>query len=168
MRMPPFERYSSWLSVLGIFISGMIVGAAVFLSLFQQHLSVMHERVGALTNQNKTLTDSLESLNKYKKNQQYIGKIDVIVELDAKNKDKTDINVLNEIKSRVYEDVKKVSGVPVSAVKDAPDHFFDHVDRKVYRNVFEKDYVVSVRRLMVIQTDFVLYIAYGEYSPPPD
>lgn len=168
MRVPSFQRYSGWLSGFGIFISGAIVGAAVFLSLFQQHLSVMHERVGALTNQNKTLTDSLESLNKYKKNQQFIGKVDVIVELDAKDKAKTDINVLNEIKSRVYKDIQKVSGVPVSAVKDAPDHFYDHVDRKLYRNVFEKDYVVTVQRLMVIQTDFTLYISYGEYSPDPD
>lgn len=168
MRIPPFERYSGWMSGFGIFIAGMIVGAALFLSLYQEHLSIMHERVGALTNQNKTLSDNLESLNKYKKNQQYIGKVDVIVELAAKDKDKTDVNVLNEIKRRVYEDIKKVSGVTVSAVKDAPDHFFDHVDHKVYRNVFEKDYVVTVRRLMVIQTDFILYISYGEYSPAPD
>lgn len=168
MRMPSFERYGSWLSGLGIFMAGGIVGAAVFLGIFQHNMSILHERIGTLSNQNKTLTDSLESLDKFKKNQQYIGKVDVIVEVDAKAAGTTDVNVLNELKSRVYNDIKKVSGVPVSAVKAAPEHFYDHVDKKLYRGVFEKHYVVTVRKLMVIQTDFVLYISYGEYSPDPN
>ncbi|WP_438446143.1 hypothetical protein [Gorillibacterium sp. sgz5001074] len=168
MRIPSFERYKGWMSGFGIFIAGGIVGAAVFLSVFQQNMSILHQKVGALTNQNKTLADSLESLNKYKKNQQYIGKVDVIVEVDAKNSAATDVNVLNELKSRVYNDIKKVSGISVSAVKEAPEHFYDHVDKKLYRGVFEKDYVVTVRKLMVIQTDFVLYISYGEYNPAPN
>lgn len=168
MRMPSFERYAGWLSGMGIFAAGMIVGAAVFLGIYQEHLSILHERVGALSNQNKTLSDNLESLNKYKRTQQYIGKVDVIVELDAKDKDKTDINVLNEIKRRVYEDIKKVSGVPVSAVKQAPDHFHDHVDHKVYHGVFEKNYIVTVKRLMVVQTDYILYISYAEHAPDPN
>ncbi|MDF2923013.1 MAG: hypothetical protein K0R57_1927 [Paenibacillaceae bacterium] len=168
MRVPSFERYAGWMAGLGIFISGMIVGAAVFLSVYQQHLSILHERVGALTNQNKTLSDNLESLNKYKTNQQYIGKVDVIIELSPKEKDTVDINVLNEIKRRVYDDIKQISGKPVSTVRDAPDIFTDLVDRKVYRNIFEKDYMIAVRRLMVIQSDYTLYISYGEYTPSPD
>jgi hypothetical protein len=168
MRVPNFERYSGWLSGIGIFIAGMIVGAAVFLSVFQEHLSILHERVGALSNQNKTLSDNIESLNKFKKTQQYIGKIDVIVELTEKEKATTDINVLNEVKRLVYDDIKQISGKPVNTIREAPDIFTDLVDRKVYRNVFKKDYIISVRRLMVIQTDYILYISYGEYSPAPD
>lgn len=165
MRVPSFEKYSGWLSGAGIFISGMIVGAAVFLSIYQEHLSILHERAGALANQNKTLSDNLESLNKFKKNQQYVGKIDVIVELSAKEKDKVDVNVLNEVKRRVYDDIKQISGKPVSAVKEAPDIFTDLVDRKVYGNVFQKNYLVSVKRLVLVQTDFILYISYSEHTP---
>lgn len=165
MRVPSFERYKSWLSGIGLFIAGMIVGAALFVSIHQAHLSVLHERVGALANQNKILTDSIEGLNKYKKNQMYIGKIDVIPEF--KDQGKTDVNVLNEIKRRVYADIKQISGKPVQAVRDAPDVFTDLVDGKVYRSVYEKDYIVSVQRLMVIQTDYILYISCDEYSPQP-
>lgn len=168
MRVPSFERYSGWLSGFGIFVAGMIVGAAVFLSIYQEHLSILHERVGALTNQNKTLSDNLESLDKFKKNQQYVGKIDVIVELSAREKDRVDVNVLNEIKSLVYDDIKQISGKPVSAVKEAPDIFTDLVDRKVYRNIFQKNYIVTVRRLVVVQTDLILYISYAEHTPALD
>lgn len=66
MRVPSFERYRGLLSGAGIFLAGMIVGAAVFLSVYQAHLSILHERVGELSNQNKTLQDSMEGLNKYK------------------------------------------------------------------------------------------------------
>lgn len=166
MRTPSFQQYANWLSGLGIFASGMIVGAAVFLGIYQEHLSILHERVGALTNQNKTLTDSMESLNKFKTKQQFIGKVDVVIEVPAKDKDHADVNVLNELKRLVYDDIKQVSGKPVSAVQAAPDIFTDIVDRKVYRNVFAKNYIITVNRLMLIQTDYTLYISVNEFTPP--
>ncbi|MNC42872.1 Sporulation membrane protein YtrI [compost metagenome] len=165
MRVPSFERYKSLLSGTGIFIAGMIVGAAVFLSVYQEHLSILHERVGVLSNQNKTLQDSMEGLNKYKQNQQYIGRVKVMAELAAK--DRADANVVNELERRVYEDIKLASGKPVSAVREAPDIFRNLVDKKVYRNVYGKDYQITVRHLMVIQTEFTLYISCSEYAPSP-
>lgn len=167
MRVPSFERYRSFLSGAGIFLAGMIVGAAVYLSVHQQHLSILHQRVGELANQNKTLQDSMEGLNKYKQNQQYVGRVKVVAELAAKDKGNTDANVINELERRVYEDIKQVSGKPVSAVRDAPDIFSNLVDKKIYRNVFGKDYTVSVRHLMVVQTDFTLYITCSESAPSP-
>lgn len=167
MRVPSFERYKSLLSGTGIFIAGMIVGAAVYLSIYQEHLSILHERVGELSNQNKTLQDSMEGLNKFKQNQAYIGRIKVVAEFAPKEADKADANVLNELKRLVYEDIKLTSGKPVSAVREAPDIFTNLVDKKVYRNVFGKNYQISVRYLMVVQTEFTLYITCSEFAPPP-
>ncbi|MDF2936941.1 MAG: hypothetical protein K0Q90_2314 [Paenibacillaceae bacterium] len=167
MRVPSFVRYRNLLSGTGIFLAGMIVGAAVFLSIYQEHLSILHERVGELSNQNKTLQDSLEGLNKYKQNQQYVGRIKVVAEFAPKEADKADANVLNELKRLVYEDIKLTSGKPVSAVREAPDIFSNLVDKKVYRNVYGKNYQIAVRYLMVIQTELTLYISCSEFAPPP-
>lgn len=167
MRVPSFERYKSLLSGTGVFIAGVIVGAAVYLSMYQQHLSVLHERVGELSNQNKTLQDSMEGLNKFKQNQQYIGRVKVMAEFASKEADKADANVLNELKRLVYEDIKLTSGKPVSAVREAPDIFTNLVDKKVYRNVYGKNYQISVRYLMVVQTEFTIYITCSESAPPP-
>lgn len=142
----------------------MIIGAAVFMSVYQNNMSILLQRNGALKNQVEKLKDSEKNFEKFKNKQQYIGKVDIIVEVNQSDADKTDINVLNEIKSQVYKDVSKhLSGKLITAVRDNPEVYIDMVEQKVYRNIFDKNYIVSVKRMMVFQTDFLLYISYREY-----
>jgi len=164
VRIPPFERYAGWLSGFALLVAGMIIGAAVFMSVYQNNMSILLQRNGALKNQVEKLKDSEKNFEKFKNKQQYIGKVDIIVEVNQSDADKTDINVLNEIKSQVYKDVSKhLSGKLITAVRDNPEVYIDMVEQKVYRNIFDKNYIVSVKRMMVFQTDFLLYISYREY-----
>lgn len=163
--MPSFERYAGWFSGFGLFVAGMVVGAALFMSIYQENLTILHQQKGTLENENKKLTDDLDNLQKFKNKQQYVGKVDVIVDMAEEKQAGTDVNVLNEVKRRVYQDIKVVSGKPVSSVRQAPDVFAGLVDKKVYRNIFEKDYRVTVKHLFVLQTDFILHISYSEITP---
>jgi len=164
VRVPPFERYAGWLSAFGLIVAGMVIGSAVFMSIYQNNMSILLQRNGALKNQVEKLKDSEKNFEKFRNKQQYIGKVDVIVEVNRNDMDKTDVNVLNEIKSQVYKDISKhLSGKLITAVRDNPEVYIDMVEQKVYRNIFDKNYIVTVKRLMVFQTELLLYISYREY-----
>lgn len=161
MRVPPAEAYSGWLAGMGLFIAGMIVGAAVFLAVYQQNFSLLVQQHEKLKVEADKLRDAVDTYQKNKNKQLYIGTIDVVVE-PARADEKLDPAVASEIAKRVRADLKTIGGKPVSALREWPELPARLVDGHIYRSVYEKDYVISVRKMFVVQSDFILYIAAKE------
>lgn len=165
MRVPSAEQYAKFFSGLGLFLGGIVVGAALFLSIYQHNFSLIAEENTRLEAEMQNMKTEVDTARKNKNKETYIGKINVIVEQPPGKSEAIDGAVLNELKSRVYKDLKVVSGKPVSSVKNAADVYANLVHRKIYRNIYDKDYIISVRRMFVIQTDFTLTISVEENIP---
>lgn len=161
MRVPPGEIYSGWLAGIGLFIAGMIVGAAVFLAVYQQNFSILVQEHEKLKVEADKLRDAVDTYKKNKNKELYVGNIEVIVE-PARADGALDPAVASEIARRVRNDLKAIGGKPVSVVKEWPDLPVRLVDGHIYRSVYEKNYMITVRKMFVVQTDFILYVAVKE------
>lgn len=161
MRVPPTEAYSGWFAGVGLFIAGMIVGAAMFLAVYQQNFSLVIQEYDKLKVEAEKLRDAVDTYQKNKNKQLYIGKIDVIVE-PARVDESLDPAVISELSKRIRTDLKSISGKSVSTIKEWPDLPARLIDGHVYRGVYEKDYTISVRRMFAVQTDLILYVAAKE------
>ncbi|PYI57071.1 hypothetical protein DLM86_01075 [Paenibacillus flagellatus] len=78
--MPSLELIGRWLSGIGLFAAGMVVGAAVYMSVHQANFSLLVERNTVLVDENDNLKKELQNLNKFKNSQSVIKKITVRVE----------------------------------------------------------------------------------------
>lgn len=165
MRVPSAEQYTKLFSGLGLFLAGIVIGAALFLSVYQHNFSLIAEENTRLEAELQNMKTEVETARKNKNKETYVGKINVVVEQLPGKSEAPDGAVLNELKRRVYQDLKVVSGKSVSTLRGASDVYSNLVHHKIYRKIYDKDYIVSVRRLVVIQSEFTLTISVEEYIP---
>ena len=159
------ERYAKWMSGFGLVAAGMVIGAALFMSIYQNSMSILLQQNGELELRVGELEDELKHYQQMRTRQQTIGKIDILMEAVGGEGPLSDAAVLNELKKRVYQDMSKYAGgKPVTSMKDNPDLYVALLEQKVYRNIYEKDYVVRVKRMYVIQNELILYLVPSLYT----
>lgn len=160
MRIPAFNRYRRGLAGFGLFLSGMVIGSAVYMSMHQHSYSIVHEEKERLKNENKNLKEDLSKMNTVKNRQAYISLISVDLETDAKHP--IDPKSESEIVKAVKTDLEALRGKPVARVKEDLQLYRKLIDNKVYVDIFDRDYVVSVKSVVVIQSELIFYITAKE------
>jgi hypothetical protein len=65
------------LSAIGLFVSGMVVGSAVYMGMHQTNFSVLVERNTVLQNENANLLKELQNIKKFRTSESIIKKITV-------------------------------------------------------------------------------------------
>ncbi|WP_409345296.1 hypothetical protein [Paenibacillus sp. MBLB4367] len=157
MRIPVFQRYRRGLAGLGLFLCGMVVGSAVYMSMHQYSYSLVHAEKERLKVEKDDLQKNLENMNNVKNRQAYISSIDIVIEQNEKHP--IDIKTEGEIIKSVRKDLSALRGKPVARVKEDLPIYRKLIDNKVYVGVFERDYMVEVKSVLVIQSELTFYIA---------
>lgn len=162
MRIPPFESYTHLLSGLALFLAGAIIGSAMFMGIYQQNFSTL-----VITNKNlqeeiNQLNVEIDSLKKYRNQQNVVGKVTVHIDSVRNNPDHLDASVETEIKSRVYNDLKIVIGQPLSAIEANPQIYQHLIDRKIYTGIHEQNYTVRVHTIIVSPAKLSIWITYSK------
>jgi hypothetical protein len=159
MRIPPFERFDKSFVGFGLFIVGLIVGSAIFMSIYQQNFSIlsiqnqhMRTEIENLKRDNKTL-----NLKQKKNSDPAIRSIKVVFER------KSELNALdelseNELRKKIIQDLQFLNGKAIAGVKEDPLLYRNLIDGKTYHAVRERDYTVYVRTLMVIDSEFIVTV----------
>ncbi|GIP38255.1 hypothetical protein J31TS4_15350 [Paenibacillus sp. J31TS4] len=159
MRVPPFERYTRWMAGFGLFLCGMIVGSAVFMAIFQQTSTILSVRNKELSKQVEELKTNLDTVNKNRTKQAYIGAITVhLVREDAAGGDSLDEQTAIELEKRVSRDLKPISGKPVAELRKDPLLYMRLIEDKLYPGVFDRDYQVHVKSLAIVQSDLTVWV----------
>lgn len=161
MRVPDFERYRGWMAGIGLFLAGAIVGAAVFMSLYQHAFSILAIQNNNLLNELEKLKVDLKTQIGTKQKQAYIGLIKVYIE--SSEAQPLDDLTLGELRKRVHKDLLVASGKPVSAVTAAPKVFIKLVDGNIYHSIRDKDYTVHVETFALVQSELTVWLTADEY-----
>ncbi|GIP33696.1 hypothetical protein [Paenibacillus sp. J2TS4] len=148
MRVPNFDRYLHWLARLGLFLAGMIIGSALFMGIYQQNFSLLANRNADLEQEIRVLQSEIETYSKNKKQAAYIGGVFVHLEEGHELDDLSKV----ELERRVHRDLKIVSGKLVADFKKDPKLYMKLIE-KPYPGVYDKDYQVEVKTLMLVQSE---------------
>lgn len=158
MRVPPFERYVRFLSGLGLMLAGAVIGSALFMGIYQQNFNFLVMENEKLRSENKQLAEEVDTLNKYKNRQSMISKINVNVEKTGDEGASLSESIETEIRGRVYDDLKVLLGQPIATITANPLIFQNLVDKKIYANVYEKDYIVSLKTMLVTPGQLTVWV----------
>ncbi|TVY07422.1 hypothetical protein [Paenibacillus cremeus] len=167
--MPPekAEQTGSVLRYVGLVIAGMVIGAALFMSIYHQQLSFMIEQNHLLRTENNKQADEISDLKKSKNQQSTINLLNIYVE----GADHTVLDKLAEaeLKRRIHTDLRKVViGRKISNFAENPDVYEQILVQKPYLGVMDKDYIVqNVKWMVVTQTELKIWVTVKEWKRLP-
>ncbi|TBL75059.1 hypothetical protein [Paenibacillus thalictri] len=156
MRVPPFEYYSGLLKGLGLVISGAIIGSALFMNIYQHNLNLVIEHNRELSKERAELLEKVETNNKLRNKQSVIGDIKVIV--TSGDAAEIDNIAMGELERKIEQDLKIVIGQKVSSFEENPLLYEKLISQRIYQNVSQKDYAVSVKTMVLTQTELKVWI----------
>jgi cell division protein FtsL len=160
VRIPPFNQYERFFAGFGIFIVGTVVGSAIFMAVYQYNFSLL-----SIQNQHmRTEMDNLISTNKNLTLKQSKAASTKIQSIKVLFEQKTEPNKLDEIsenvlRKKILQDLQFLSGKPIATLKQDPLLYRNLIEGKTYHAIQERDYIISVRTLMVVETELTLSIS---------
>ncbi|ALS20856.1 MULTISPECIES: hypothetical protein [Paenibacillus] len=167
MKIPPHESAGNVLRAVGLLIAGMIIGAALFLSIYNQRLNMMIVQNRELVSENVRLEGEVEDLKKNKNQQNTINLLNIYVE--SADDSPLDKITESELKRRIHGELKKIIvGRKISDFAAMPDVYEQILKEKPYTGVLDKDYIVqSVRWIVLTQTELKVWVTVKEWKRIP-
>lgn len=168
MRVPSFELFAHWLRSFALLLCGMIIGAAIFMSITHHHLNEQIMKNRALEKEIDKLLEDNESLEFYKNKQTVIKSVSVGVQtsLDPDEKPLTE-DITSEIERRVEDDLKKLKGQPISYIDQDPQYIRNIYGAKILADIMDKDYVVEIQTILVIYGELKVWVSAKEFIRQP-
>lgn len=163
MRFPSPERFAYLSKSFAILICGMIIGAAIFMSVTHHHLEYFITENRSLNAELNKLIEDNEDLHIYKNRQTVIKSVSVGVEQDSGEEPLSEI-IVSEIKQRVEEDLKGIKGQPISYIDQSPQNIKNIYGQKLLAGIHDKDYVVEIHTIVVIYGELKVWITAREFT----
>ncbi|OCT11685.1 hypothetical protein A8709_27815 [Paenibacillus pectinilyticus] len=160
MRIPPFARYQRLLASFGIFVSGAIVGSAVYMSIHQHTYNELYVQMHKYLEENHDLRADIDNLNKTKNKQTLINVINVHL-LPKSQTDLISEDIQKEIEGDVKGELKLVIGQKATTVRDSQALYERLITQRTYF-LHDKKYVVEVKSIILIQTEMTVWITAEE------
>jgi hypothetical protein len=157
MRVPPFERYEKSLVGAGLFLVGLIVGCALFMSIYQRNFSLLSIQNQQMRTEIKGLKDENRNFTLKQKNaaQSLIRSIKIIFE--PKNETtKLDEISENELRQKIIQDLQFLNGKDSRRIKEDPLLYRNLLEGKTFHAIQERDYTVYVRTLIVVESELTV------------
>ncbi|UHA72425.1 hypothetical protein [Paenibacillus sp. 481] len=152
MRKP---TVSSLLRDIGIGISGMVLGACVYHALFLHQINELVMMNIDLQDHVSHYRTEAQDLLKYKNKQTVIKSIDVHI-YNPSTQRIIPQGDQAEIKRRLLNDLKGLKGRDVFQIDEYSKLVEGLLKNKIYPDIFEKDYTVALRTMLV--TEGVLHV----------
>lgn len=166
MRVPPFERLGVWTKGLGLFVCGMVVGSAVYMSLHHEMYTLLAIKNQKLQNQLDELTEQQKAQDKTRSRATYIGKIDVQFIQSSDPKHLIDEVTVQELETKVRSNLRGLSGKSAIILKEAPLAFYTLVEEPTYKTTSAIKYKVSVKMFVFYQSVLTVSVTAREDTSP--
>ncbi|GIP17014.1 hypothetical protein J40TS1_26560 [Paenibacillus montaniterrae] len=169
MRLPPFERFTTFLSMSGAFLIGVIIGAIVLNALhIVQFEAYYHDRIEL---QAKLLQyeEDIHNLSQYKSQHTVIKSIKLRIEEESNEaaRPKLDAMTQSELLKQVREDLSILIGQSIYDIDSNAQFARKILDKKVYRNIFDQDYTIELKTVLLVDNTLQVWMSVRKYTPPP-
>jgi hypothetical protein len=165
IKIPPFELFSAWVRDFAIFLTGVIVGCALFLSFVNQQIEEYHDKITAQERAIGDMQRELSTLNKNKNRPTAISKIHVQL-ITREGRQPLDELTRNEVEKAVEKKLEVFLGLPASdfARSERQRILQEIVNQKHF--VRDKDYNVVLRSIVLVQTELTIGVTAEEFIKP--
>jgi len=169
MRVPPFSRFVFFLKLIGVFITGCFVGAAI-LHMFHiaQFEALYHLR---MEQQNKLIQyeSDIKSLTQYKNRNSVIKSLKVTIENEYSEEARPELDTLTEqeLLKLVRKDLSIFIGQDIYDIDSDSQFARKLLEKKVYKNISGQDYTIDIKTVLLIENTLQVWMTVRKYTPPP-
>lgn len=167
MRVPTFARFVHWLQGFALILCGMVMGAAIF-------MSITHQQLDDQIKKNREFQDQIKKLKDDHASSELNNKPTVIksIEVDVDNKlgpeDKDlDPVIKSELERRVEADIAGLKGQSISSIEENPQYIQRIYGKRHVPNIHGKDYEVEIHTLIVVYGKLKIWVYAKEYVQKP-
>jgi hypothetical protein len=169
MRVPPFSRYRRFTAAFGVFLLGMIAGAAVYNGLFHAHIDALISQNGEMESMIEQYEEEIRQLNRFKNQHTAIQSVQPYIEENRtpgqSGGPALDARTEAELKRRVKKDLSALNGHSIYEIDSDAKLVRLLLHRKVYRDVLERDYAVEIKTMLVVDNILKVWVSVSVYSP---
>lgn len=157
MRVPDWRLYARWSQAFALVISGMIIGAAIFMVLYQHNMNELLNDYDTMRHHNEELEVKIKDLQKYQNDQNLILSIQVDIEESTDEEELSDV-VRNKIKEEVRKDLDIFKGKPVTMISDSDTSQVTRTlfGKKRLSNIMEKDYEAEIKTMVLVHGELTV------------
>jgi hypothetical protein len=160
LKIPPFDRYRSFLSGFALFLAGAIVGSSIYMSIHHRSYNTLYVKMHNYQRENYDLQQDIDSLKKTRNKQTLINVVNVYLQ-NPENEEPLGEDIQKEIEGNVKKDLKLVIGQKAAYVKDARPLYERLISQKIFI-IHEKKYTVEVKSMVLVQTELSVWITAKE------
>jgi hypothetical protein len=149
MRVPQFERFAKLVQLFGVLLVGMVLGSAVYHSVYHYNFNRLLEMIGSLEEQLHNYKKEVEELDQYKQNKTVIRRLLVHFVPDPDGRELDEI-IENELRKRLKRDLSVMIGRDVYRIGSDSQLARQLLHNKIYADVHGADYRVNINTILVI------------------
>ncbi|GGD74166.1 hypothetical protein [Paenibacillus nasutitermitis] len=169
MRVPQFERYARLSQGAALLVVGAIIGAAVYQSIFFMNFNALKNVTMEMEDRLQQYEDDIKRLNQFKDQHTVIKSIQPVLE---QAREKTKVKTLDELtkaelKRRIKEDLGVLIGRSIYDIDSDAKLARLLLERKVYMNVHDGDYVVEIKTMLVVDNMLRVWFTTQPLELPP-
>lgn len=149
MRVPPLGIFAGWFQAFGLLCAGAIIGAAIFMVIYQHNMTELIKQNELLIGQKEQLQEEIEPLKTYRDYETTLKTIEIHIE-SLPERNRPDELIQSQIKKSVYSQLKPLIGMKVANFYEHPKQIKEYYGRRVLPNINEKDYIVEIDTVVIL------------------
>lgn len=170
MRVPAFDRFARGLQFAGVFILGMIIGAILYNSLYLAQFQALIILKSELEEKLEQYEQDIQGLKQFKNQHTVIKSVLPRIEKEAgQNTGRPELDHVTEAEliKRIKEDLKSFLGQSIYEIDSDAQFARNLLEKKVYMDVYNKDYSIEVKTILVVDNVLHVWIKVRYYTKPP-
>ncbi|MCM3747967.1 hypothetical protein M3223_11455 [Paenibacillus pasadenensis] len=163
MRVPPFARFVRFSQAAGLVLCGMIIGAALYHSLFQAQFDRVINLKGELEDQLNERDYELEQLSKFKKQHSVIKTVQIRFE-DSPGAAGMDEPAKSRLKAQLHDDLIVLVGRSMYEIDRESRLARELLAGKVYRDR-DKRFALDIKTVLVVDNRLQVWVSVRTLGP---
>lgn len=165
MKVPDFRQFVAWSRAIALVLCGMIIGAAVFMLIYQHNMNEVLTANDTLRREKNELMTKIADLEKYKNQHTVIKSIVIDIEDDPEAPE-----ISKVIKNKIIESVKDA----LSVLKGKEISYFANTDtsqlarilfgERRLSNIHERDFIVEIKTMIIVYDELKVRITAKEWK----
>lgn len=170
MRVPPFERYVKGLQMAGVLVLGIIIGAVIYNSIYVAQFQALITLKSELEVKLEQYETDIKNLKQFKNQHTVIKSVLPRIEKETgqrSGRPNLDQVTEAELIKRIKEDLSSFLGRSIYEIDSDARLARTLLERKVYNDVYNKDYSIEVKTALVVDNALQVWVAVRDYAKPP-
>jgi hypothetical protein len=163
VRIPTSEWLRPYMRAIGLVLAGMVIGSALFMSIYAQNFSILTNDNQRLNSENQEIRKELEPLIRKQNNQIIIRQIKINMSTVGAGDSILEDAVISELRRALLRDLELVRGTSINSVTHTLIVAKGIIKRKIYRISGDKEYTLEIPMIIVKNSELTIWVEARPY-----